>query len=264
MIVVKIGGAALENPDVLASLAQDLAVLRSAGKKIVLVHGGGPSINRALTARGISWNFIDGQRVTTPEMMDVIEHVLAREVNSSIVGSLSEAGAPVTGVLSAENGILQCVPSDERLGQVGKIVAVQTQPIHAILSEANAPIPVVTPIGLGADGKRFNINADWAACRIAEALRADQLIFLTDQPGILDKAGQLIPAIDSAGLEGLISDGTVQGGMLAKTRTILYALGAGISSVRVAKGDGGRPVTGSVGTDCVAVAKERTSDYAYA
>lgn len=266
MIVVKVGGAALEKPDLVSSLAKDLIALRKTGQPVVIVHGGGPSINRALTARGIQWSFIEGQRVTTPEMMTVIEDVLSREVNSSIVRALAEAGVNAVSFSSVQNQLLRCIPSDPRLWLVGKIVNVETAALRALIESDPTVIPVLAPIGVGFRGERYNINADWAACRVAEALSADQLVFFTDQSGILDRNRVLIREIDEVGLEDLIAEGTVQGGMLAKTRTILHALNAGVSAVHVARADGIHPILNLSGTECrkAVVNTESGVSYAYA
>ncbi|MCM2278891.1 MAG: acetylglutamate kinase [Oligoflexia bacterium] len=248
-ILIKLGGAALEDPALVESICQDLTLIRSAGISLVLVHGGGPSINQELTGRGISWEFIDGQRVTTPDMMDVIEMVLCGSVNRRIVRGLNRFGVRAIGLSGVDGATLRCKKADGRLQQVGVIDEVDTSYLRAILATRNergeCGIPVVAPIGIGRNGEAYNINADWAASRIAQAMGIRKVLFLTDQDGILDlsgdlsgnssggSAGKLIPELDAGELEGLIEAGAVTGGMLAKARTILHALRNGVSDVHV-------------------------------
>lgn len=229
-VLIKLGGAALEDSSLVASICADLSLIRSVGIQLVLVHGGGPAINRELTARGITWEFVDGQRVTTPEMMDVIEMVLRGHVNQKIVRTLNKAGMRAVGLSGADARTLQCKQSSVKLGQVGAIERVDTSFVRTTMADAT---PVIAPIGVGSTGKAFNINADWAAARVAESLGVRKLIFLTDQEGILDAQGKLIPELDAGELEQLIETGVVKGGMLAKVQTILHALRNGVTDVHV-------------------------------
>ncbi|MDR3606998.1 MAG: acetylglutamate kinase [Oligoflexia bacterium] len=231
-LLIKLGGAALQNPALITSLSRDLSALVGNGIRPVIVHGGGPSINEELTARGISWEFIDGQRVTTPAMIDVIEMVLCGKVNRRIVRELNIAGLPAVGLSGTDVRMLQCRKASEKLGQVGSVEYVDTRAILAVW-EAGL-IPVIAPLGCDAIGSQaFNVNADWAACRIAEALSVERLLFFTDQDGILGRDGKLIPQIDRSGLESLISEQVVRGGMLAKTQTVVHAPNHGIGKVSI-------------------------------
>ena len=236
-LLIKLGGAALQVPEVVNSICDDLRAIRSVGVKVVLVHGGGPSINQELQARGISWQFIDGQRVTTPEMMEVIEMVLCGLVNRRIVRALNRSGVRAVGMSGSDAGTLFCRQASATLGQVGTIDRVDTSIIHSILGMqadgADSAIPVISPVGIGEGGEAFNINADWAASRIAQALGIQKMLFLTDQEGILDLQGRLIPELDAAELENLIELNVVKGGMLAKTQTILSALRNGVKDVHI-------------------------------
>ncbi len=229
-VLIKLGGAALQDPELVSSICEDLTLIRSAGISVVLVHGGGPSINQELTRRGIQWEFLEGQRITTPEMMEVIERVLCGSVNRTIVRTLNASGVPAVGISGGDAQTLLCKAAHPKLGQVGQIETVNTGFILSVMDQA---IPVIAPIGVGRDGTAFNINADWAASRIAQSLGVGKLIFLTDQDGILDSNKKLIPELDAAELENLIENGTVQGGMLAKTRTILHALRHGVKDIHV-------------------------------
>jgi acetylglutamate kinase len=232
--VFKLGGAALREPKIIEILGKVLSCLHSSGCPLVIVHGGGPAINEELTSKGIQWEFIRGQRVTTEPMMDVIEMVLCGKVNQTLVRALSHTRARAVGLSGADARMLQCETLSPEMGRVGEVKKVDVSVIETLL-QADF-LPVISPIGVGPEGQAMNINADWAACRIAEALGAERLFFLTDQDGILDGEKKLISEINSAGLESLLSSGVVQGGMLAKTQTILHALYNGISRVRVMNG----------------------------
>ena len=236
-IVVKFGGSVLQDEVLLKSICEDMAAIRRVGVELLVVHGGGPAINAELKLRGIEWSFIEGQRVTTPEMMNVIEMVLCGQVNKRIVRALYLAGIKAVGFSGADAGTLICRRADERLGQVGVIERVNTQLIdHALGLEdelGKRGIPVIAPVGLGRDGSAFNVNADWVGSRVASALGVTKMIFLTDQDGILDANGKLIPELDAGELEQLIEDGVVRDGMLAKARTILHALQNKVTDVHV-------------------------------
>ncbi|HEY8278256.1 MAG TPA: acetylglutamate kinase [Bdellovibrionota bacterium] len=230
-LLIKLGGAALEDPNVVSTIWDDVKRIRSVGVKVVLVHGGGPSINQELKARGIQWEFIDGQRVTTPAMMEVIEMVLCGLVNQRVVRQLNGSGVPAIGLSGADAGTLLCQQASPKLGQVGKIDHVDTKLIDSIL--ANDTVPVIAPVGMGKDGQAFNVNADWAASRIAQALGIKKVLFLTDQDGILDVRGKVIPELDAAELEQIAEKGIVHGGMLAKVQTVIHALRNGVSDVHI-------------------------------
>ena len=236
-ILIKLGGAALQDSKLVNSICKDLMMIQSVGVSVVLVHGGGPSINAELTLRGIEWSFIEGQRVTTPPMMDVIEMVLCGSVNRRIVRTLNQSGVKAVGLSGSDGSTLFCKQAKSELGRVGQVEKVDTSLIQSILNTHSAggsgAIPVIAPVGVGKDGQAFNINADWAAVRIAEALGIEKVLFLTDQEGILDGEKKLIAELDAGELENLIETSVVQGGMLAKTRTVLYALRHGVKDVHV-------------------------------
>lgn len=240
-VLIKLGGAALEDLELIGQICDDLVLIRSVGISVIIVHGGGPAINQELTRRGITWEFVEGQRVTTPEMMDVIEMVLCGSVNRRIVRQLNQLGVPAIGISGSDESLLLCDQADERLNRVGSVRKVNSGTIDTILNSGErGAIPVIAPVGVGTDGKAFNINADWAAVKIAEAMNIQKMIFLTDQDGILgpsengkDNGRKLISQLDAGELENLIESEVVTGGMLAKTRTILHALKSGVKDVHV-------------------------------
>ncbi len=236
-IVVKLGGSVLQDEGLLHSICRDLSMIRKVGVAVVVVHGGGPEINQELTRRGIEWSFVNGLRVTTPEMMEVVEMVLCGKVNRRIVRALGEAGLKPVGFSGADAATLVCKASDAKLGRVGEIERVGTRLINDVLAIEDElgvrGIPVLAPVGLGRDGLSYNINADWAASRVATELGVTKMLFLTDQDGILDPQGKLLPELDAGELEQLIEDGVVKGGMLAKAQTILHALKNRVTNVHV-------------------------------
>lgn len=248
-IVIKLGGSALDNPSTLQELATLVKGYQKRRYNVVLVHGGGPAINQELTARGISWKFVDGQRQTTPEMMSVIEEVLADKVNSRIVGFLRDSKIRATGLSGAKHNILSCVQLNAELMQVGRVEKVNTAVIEACFQTVPGSVPVIAPVGGSAEkvpgtfsGTQrdteklpgtFNVNADWAATQIAIALNAKKLIFLTDQTGILDGDKQLVKKVNARMIQKMIDDGVVSGGMCTKVRAMMVALVEGVKQVRV-------------------------------
>jgi len=232
-ILIKLGGASLQDNSVLVKLANCLTQYRTLGYQVLLVHGGGPAINAELTRRNIKWDFVRGQRITTPEMMDVIEMVLSGSINPKIVKFLNARGLFSLGFSGVDGPTLICSQASPELGMVGLVEQVNSRWLEDLLSQASAPIPVISPLGTNVKGESFNVNADWAASRIASALKVDQMIFLTDQKGILDARKMPIKDISQLGLEQLVEDEVVTGGMYTKTLTILHALESGVQSVRV-------------------------------
>lgn len=236
-ILIKVGGASLQDQTVIGEISQVVNQYRKFGYQVVLVHGGGPAINQELIRKGISWTFVDGQRVTTLEMMDTIEMVLNGLVNGKIVRGLNSIGVPAVGLSGGDGQTLLCTQAAEELGMVGLIQSVNTHLIEGIMNigkrHLSKPVPVVAPLGVGIDGQAFNINADWSASRLAQALNVKQLIFFTDQAGILDANKNPIHEIRQYELEKLIQDKVVTGGMLTKVLTILDALKGGVPVVRV-------------------------------
>lgn len=232
-ILIKLGGASLQSESILTSVVESVKQFRKFGYQVVIVHGGGPAINTELTKKGITWSFKNGQRVTTTEMMETIEMVLSGSMNSRIVRALNVAGVPALGISGTDGGILTCTQASEELGQVGQIESVNTMWIESLAQIKGSPVPVIAPLGVGAGGETYNINADWAATRIAAALGVDQLLFFTDMPGILNGDQCLLRELCEDDLQDLIDKDIVTGGMMVKTRSIQFALANSVASVRV-------------------------------
>ena len=239
-LLIKLGGAVMNDPELMAMLCEDLALIRSVGISLVLVHGGGPAINEELKAHDLSWTFEQGQRVTTPEMMKIVEMVLCGGVNGQIVRNLNRFGVEAVGISGTDASTFECSALDQKLGMVGNIEKVNTKVIETILctqsEQGQGLIPVVAPIGLGEKGEAYNINADWAACHLAIALGVQKVLYLTDQDGILDETGQLLSELDAAKLSHLMEDEVVSGGMYAKVKTVLYGLQNGVKNIHLING----------------------------
>ena len=239
-IVVKLGGSIIHNPTSLSFIFTDLKLLHCAGIKVVLVHGGGKAITQALSKKNIASDFVDGLRVTSKEAMSVIESVLCEEINLALVERLSALGLAAIGLSGADNNMLMCDYHSKLHGCVGEIQSVGAGLINYVLSTYEFPnymIPVIAPIGVNAEGDRFNINADYAASFLANAIEADKLIYLTDQDGIYDSSGANISEVSQDGLDDLIKNKVVEGGMLTKVKTIIAALQGHLSQVHILNGN---------------------------
>jgi acetylglutamate kinase len=225
--VYKVGGPALEDPDLIAPLASEV---RRAGSRVVLVHGGGRQIERLLASLGIASRFVDGRRVTTPEAMQVVEMVLSGVVNKDLAAGLTAAGVAAIGLSGRDAGMIRSRPVTG-LGRVGRPESVDVTPLRA--AWAAGYLPVVSPVSAGPGGEAVNVNADEAALAVARALGARSLVYLSDVDGVRVD-GQ--PAVTlSAGLaEARIADGAIAGGMVMKVRTALGACAAGIPEVVIA------------------------------
>lgn len=231
LLVIKLGGASLESEAVVLSLAKDVKKLHDLGYTMLLIHGGGPAINAALTERNIIWEFVDGQRKTTPEMMKVIEATLFGIVNRRLQTHFSGLGVPILGISGSDMGILRCSPLNDDLGLVGQVTGVN----HSLLKKMiDLPVvPLITPVGSDEKGNKFNINADMAAMHIATGLKAKNLIYMTDQKGIWDQNKETIKQIDALGLYQLMQTKVVQGGMLVKVKSVVQALREGVEEVDI-------------------------------
>ncbi|MCP4474697.1 MAG: acetylglutamate kinase [Gammaproteobacteria bacterium] len=238
-LLIKLGGSILNDDQLIKSLCEDLKLLRGAGIRIVLVHGGSKAIKRELDLNHITTEFIDGLRVTPPNVMDIIEMVLCGRVNKLLVRKLNSIGMSAIGLSGSDNSMLQCDYLSRQHGCTGRIKAVNIDAITNVLSFQGkdfGSIPVIAPIGIDDEGQPMNVNADIAACHIANALAVDKLIYLTDQDGIYDNHGQLLSQLSGSELEYLITEGIVTDGMLVKVSAILDALNDKMSQVHMLNG----------------------------
>jgi len=243
-IVVKYGGNAMTDPALQKSFAHDVVLLKLVGMHPVVVHGGGPQIEALLKRIGKTGEFVQGMRVTDAETMDVVEMVLGGSVNKDIVTLINQAGGKAVGLTGQDGAFIRAkklmLPDRDKpkkmldIGQVGEIEAIDPQVISVL--EAGGFIPVVAPIGVGAGGESFNINADLVAGKLAEILRAEKLVLLTNTPGVLDKAGKLITGLTAKQIDALFADGTLSGGMLPKISSALDAARSGVKSVHIIDG----------------------------
>ena len=217
--MVKIGGSTLGSHD---TTLEDLVALQNAGAKPVVIHGGGEMITRWLARHGLGTRFVKGLRVTDADSLQVVVAVLAGWVNTDIVCSLQKLGGKALGLAGTDGRLLLARVRDPLLGYVGEVETVNPDVIHLALS--GGYIPVIAPTGLGAGGQPFNINADTAAGEIAAALGAEALFFLTDVAGVCDADGSCLPALDASGVDTLLSQGIISGGMIPKVEACLRAV----------------------------------------
>ena len=243
-MVIKYGGNAMTDPALQADFAEDVVLLKLVGINPVVVHGGGPQIEMALKRLGKKGEFIQGMRVTDAETMEVVEWVLAGEVQQDIVGLINQAGGKAVGLTGRDGGLIRAQklrmldhndPSKEHdVGQVGDIVSIDPSVVKALQDDAF--IPVVSPIGFGENNESYNINADVVAGKLATVLKAEKLILLTNTAGVLNKAGELLTNLSAWEIDALFADGTLSGGMLPKISGALDAARSGVNSVHIIDG----------------------------
>jgi acetylglutamate kinase len=236
-IVIKYGGSAQTSETLKEQFAQDIVLLHLVGMKPIVVHGGGKSITNLLSELGVETKFVDGQRVTTKEVMRVAEMVLSGQINKEIVSLLDNHGSKAIGISGKDGGFLKGMPKDfENFGYTGNIEHINPEIVNNIIDEG--AIPVIAPIAgsstMGHPG--FNINADLAASKIAVAMEARKVLFLTDTPGVLDKEMQLITNLSIEKTEALKEDGTIQGGMVPKVDACIEALRGGVKKAHIIDG----------------------------
>ena len=243
-MVIKYGGNAMTDPALQAAFAQDVVLLKLVGINPVVVHGGGPQIEGLLKRLGKKGDFIQGMRVTDPETMEVVEWVLGGEVQQDIVGLINHAGGKAVGLTGRDGGMIRAqklkmldntdASIEHDVGQVGDIVSVDVSVVKTL---QNADfIPVVSPIGFGANNESYNINADVVAAKLATELQAEKLIMLTNISGVLDKQGTLLTTLTAQRIDELFADGTISGGMLPKIAGALDAAKSGVNSVHIIDG----------------------------
>jgi acetylglutamate kinase len=243
-IVVKLGGNAMVDEALQAGFARDVVLLKLVGMNPVVVHGGGPQIERLLTQLGIKSEFVEGMRVTDAATMDVVEMVLGGAVNKDIVTLINQAGGRAVGLTGQDGGFIRArkmmMPAKGRpnefldIGQVGEIEVIDPRVIATL--EEGGFIPVVAPIGMGDDGHSYNINADLVAGKLAEVLRAEKLILLTNTPGVMDEKGDLLTGVTPREIDAMIASGALSGGMLPKIASALDAARSGVKSVHIIDG----------------------------
>ena len=242
-IVVKYGGNAMTDPLLQDSFARDVVLLKLVGMNPVVVHGGGPQINELLSRVGKQGSFVQGMRVTDEETMDVVEMVLGK-VNKDIVNLINKHGGKAVGLTGQDGAFIRAdkmmlESKDEPgkmldIGQVGEITSIDPSIITFL--DSGDFIPVIAPIGVAPDGETLNINADLVAGKLAEVLKAEKLVLLTNTPGVLDKDGNLLSGLTPKNIDDLVADGTLSGGMLPKIGSALDAARGGVKSVHIIDG----------------------------
>ena len=243
-IVVKYGGNAMTDEHLKQCFARDVVLLKLVGMNPVVVHGGGPQIENLLARVGKKGEFVQGMRVTDAETMDLVEMVLGGQVNKEIVNLINQHGGKAVGLTGKDGNFIRAkklmmenkdAPGDLiDIGQVGDIVSID--PSLIALLDTGAFIPVIAPIGVGAEGETYNINADVVAGKLAEILRAEKLVLLTNTPGVLDKDGNLLTGITPKHVDDMVADGTLSGGMLPKISSALDAARSGVKGVHIIDG----------------------------
>ena len=243
-IVIKYGGNAMTDERLKQSFAHDVVLLKLVGMNPVIVHGGGPQIDELLRRVGKQGEFVQGMRVTDSETMDIVEMVLGGSVNKEIVNLINRHGGRAVGLTGKDGAFIRAkkmlVPDKDKpegwidIGLVGEIESIDPG-IVALLDSA-AFIPVVAPIGFGKNGETYNINADLVAGKLAEVLKAEKLVVLTNTAGVLDKQGNLLTGLTAKRIDALFADGTISGGMLPKISAALEAARNGVKSVHIIDG----------------------------
>jgi len=237
VVVIKYGGNAMQTEQLKQQVMEDIALLWLIGVKVVLVHGGGPEISQTMKKMGKEAVFVDGLRVTDEETMDIVQMVLAGKVNKTLVNLIQTKGGHAVGVSGVDGGIIEAVTKDERLGLVGEITKIRTQPINDLL-EKNY-IPVISTIASDRQCNTYNINGDTAAAHIAGALGAERMILMTDIAGILrdkDDPSTLIPHVTVEEAKKLYDEGIISGGMIPKVDCCIEALTHGVKNVVIMDG----------------------------
>ncbi|TMA09769.1 MAG: acetylglutamate kinase [Deltaproteobacteria bacterium] len=244
--VVKYGGNAMVDEELKDSFAQDVVLLKYVGINPVVVHGGGPQINEMLERMGTPTQFVRGMRVTDQQTMDIVEMVLAGKINKEIVNQINQHGGMAVGLSGKDGGLIRArkmnvsvsangePPEIIDIGLVGEIVGIDPTVINSL--DENKFIPVIAPVGVGERGETYNINADLVAGQIAEALRAEKLILLTDVEGVKDRNGKLLSTLKTNQARKLIEDGVVAEGMIPKVECCMEALKGGVGKTHIIDG----------------------------
>ena len=245
-VVVKYGGNAMTDPELEHSFARDIVLMKTVGLNPIVVHGGGPQIGDMLKRVGKESEFIDGMRVTDSETMDIVEMVLGGSVNKSIVNLINQNGGRAIGLTGKDANLIRArrmtlskkdaagedISVD--IGQVGEVAGIKTDVLELMFKSDF--IPVIAPVGVGDDGASYNINADLVAGKVAEALKAEKLILLTNIPGVMDKNKKVLTGLTTKDVDALIADGTIYGGMLPKIACALDAVRNGVQTAHIIDG----------------------------
>jgi acetylglutamate kinase len=244
VVVVKLGGSALTNNSLSTSFADDVTWLNSVGIKVLVIHGGGPHIEKQLKKLGKKVSFFEGIRVTDPETLDIVEMVLAGNVNKEIVELINKSGGFAVGLTGQDGNILKAKKleiketrnaySNVDLGLVGEIEKINVQLLISLLNDNF--IPVIAPIASGQSGETYNINADVVAGQLAQAIKAEKLILMTNTSGVLDNSGKLIPELDRASIDDLLKNNFISEGMIPKIKSALKASESGVKTVHIIDG----------------------------
>ncbi len=246
-MVIKYGGNAMVDDHLKECFARDIVLMKLVGMNPVVVHGGGPQIGNQLKKIGKQSEFFEGMRITDPETMDVVEMVLGGLVNKEIVSLINKVGGRAVGLTGKDGDLIHArkltftrnnpemdVPEIIDIGHVGEVASIDPSVVETL--DTGSFIPVIAPIGVGKDGLSYNINADLVAGKLAQVLKAEKLMLLTNTAGVLDNEGNLLSGVDSHKVQALIADGTIYGGMLPKVRCALDAVQGGVKAAHIIDG----------------------------
>ena len=234
IIVIKLGGHAMTDLTAMKSFARDIVLMKQCNVNPIIIHGGGPMINATLAKLDITSSFHEGKRITTEEIMEVVEMVLSGKVNKSIVSALNDQGGKAVGLSGKDSSLIYCEQDTPELGCVGKIMEINPEVLNSFIDSDF--IPVVAPIGYGNNSKTYNINGDTVAGALASSLNADRLLLLTDVEGVKSSEGKLIPQLNSIQARKLIKDGVISEGMIPKVNTSLDAIETGVRAAVIIDG----------------------------
>ncbi len=235
ILVVKLGGKLFQDPSLLSDCARDLVLLKAVGMDPVVVHGGGPQVDRMLDRLGIQAKKVNGLRVTDEATMEVVEMVLGGQLNRELVMQINLAGGKAVGLSGKDSMMMLAEAVEEgKLGAVGEITKVDCGLILGLLK--NGLIPVIAPIGVDEQGRIYNVNADTAAGSVASALHAEKLVLLTDVDGVKDKEGKFLSSLQAGEANKMIKQGAISGGMIPKIKCCLESLRAGVNKAHILDG----------------------------
>lgn len=234
IVVIKLGGHAMGSDAAMADFARDVVLMQQVGVNPVIVHGGGPMINRMLDKLGVKSEFVDGKRVTDQTTVEVVEMVLSGLVNKRIVQAINQQGGTAVGLSGKDANLMLCDQTSPDLGFVGTPAEMNPEVLNNLF--ANDTIPVIAPVGAGRNGETYNVNGDTAAGAIASALKADRLLLLTDVDGVRDAGGNVVTELKATQIREMTAAGVIAGGMIPKTETALTAIDGGVRAVVILDG----------------------------